>query len=337
MVFHKSILAAATMVSMLVSCQGNQSSTTKDETTAKEVNVQAPQINADSAYAFVQKQVDFGPRVPNTPEHVACGDYLISTLERFGTTVHVQEFEAEGYDGTIYKGRNIMGQINPSASKRILLAAHWDTRFVADQDEESKHYEFIDGANDGGSGVAVLLEIARTLQQSSLKPNVGIDLLLFDVEDQGKPSFVEQDYTQPYKSYYCLGSTHWSKNKYPNGYHAYYGILLDMVGAKGATFPKEAYSMNYGRKIVRKLWKTAESLGYGHHFIHQEGDPITDDHVPVNEIAKIPMIDVIHQDLTGQGTFFEHWHTTDDTMENIDKDVLKAVGQSVLQLIYNEK
>ncbi|MFN4147150.1 MAG: M28 family peptidase [Runella sp.] len=302
------------------------------EQTSTEISlVKAPDFNADSAYFFIEKQVQFGPRVPNTPAHTRCGDYLVAQLKRLGCTVTEQKFTATNYDGRKLNARNIIGSINPQATKRILLASHWDSRPTADEDPTDKKSP-IAGANDGASGVGVLLEIARTLQAASVKPSVGIDLIFFDVEDGGNSAVAKDKYTG-----FCLGSQYWAENKHVPNYSAYFGILLDMVGAKGATFPKEGFSTQYAGEITRRVWEIASKLGYSNFFIDQNGASITDDHLPVNETAKIPMIDIIHLELNNpQRTFFEDWHTHEDDMRNIDRSTLKAVGQTLLQVLYQE-
>ena len=169
-----------------ISCkesEGENKSSNKNKK-PKEVRKVVPEFNSDSAFQFVADQVEFGPRVPNTPEHVMCRDYLESTLERFGFHVIRQEFDATAYDGTILKSFNIIGTYRPTAAKRILLASHWDSRPYADRDSDSTRWrEPVDGANDGASGVGVLLEIARTLNQAKDNPDVGVDIIFFDSED----------------------------------------------------------------------------------------------------------------------------------------------------------
>lgn len=286
--------------------------------------VQAPQFNQDSAYFFIEKQVSFGPRIPNTANHVRCSDYLVRTLQRYGTKVIEQDFQAKTYDGKMLRSKNIIASINPEATKRILLAAHWDTRPWSDEDDKNPAKTF-DGANDGASGVGVLIEIARVINSSAKKPAVGIDIILFDAEDYGKSE---------HQNSYCLGSQYWAKNKHVPNYSAYYGILLDMVGAKDARFSKEGVSMEFAPSIVNKVWDQASALGYNQYFIHQVAGAITDDHLYVNKEAKIPMIDIIEYD-PGSG-FGDYWHTQNDNMQVIDRNTLKAVGQTLLQVLYNE-
>ncbi len=292
-----------------------------------------PAFNADSAYQFVARQVSFGPRVPNTPAHRACGDYLINQLKGYGANVLVQPFTGKAYDGTSLDLRNIMGQFNPKASNRILLAAHWDTRHVADKDSLNPKKP-MDGANDGASGVGILLEIARQLQANPLTGNVGVDIMLFDGEDYGQP-----DNTGPYKEdTWCLGSQYWAKNLLPKGYTAIYGILLDMVGAKGSRFAREETSRAYAGDVVEKVWRTANQIGYSDYFPFQDSPGITDDHSYVIQHANIRMADIIAYDPSSPDGFFgpyHHRHT--DNMDIIDRNTLKAVGQTVLHVVMTEQ
>jgi glutaminyl-peptide cyclotransferase len=291
----------------------------------------APNFNADSAYAFVQSQVDFGPRVPDTDEHRACGDWLESKFTQFGATVVVQTGTVERYDGLKLPLRNIIACYNPDRAARVLLCAHWDTRPFADQGNTDIEKP-IDGANDGGSGVAVLLEIARQL--SIEKPNIGVDIVLFDVEDQGQPDF---DTNPQKRDTYCLGSQYWGNNLHDESYNAMYGILLDMVGAKGATFSMEQVSLQYAGGQTKKVWDTGNQLGYGRHFMYKKTHPITDDHVYVNLLTGIPTLDIIEYYGATPSNFGPYWHTHDDNMDVIDRKTLKAVGQTLLQVIFNEK
>lgn len=330
---RKLILIGLAAVIAVSSCKSKKQD--QQENQATEVKtVTAPSFNADSAYAYVARQVAFGPRVPNTDAHRRCGDYLIAALKSFGCEVTVQDFTATTYDNLKLNARNIIGSINPQATKRILLASHWDSRPFADQDSTSTaKTKPVMGANDGASGVGVLLELARTIQQAGIKPEVGIDLIFFDAEDWGNSDLARDEYGG-----FCLGSQYWAANKHKPGYSAYYGILLDMVGAKGATFLKEGHSMQYAPTVVNKVWETASQMGYNQFFVDtgQSGPAITDDHLPVNRVGKIPMIDIIHLNV-GTGSFFEDWHTTGDGIDNIDRGTLKAVGQVLLQTLYNEQ
>ncbi len=316
---------------LLFSCK--KSNETKKITNENaQIVVSIPNFNADSAFGYIATQVGFGPRVPSTKGHVQCGDYLIKLFEKYGCQLEIQSFSMTTFDDKSHKCRNIMGKINPNATKRILLASHWDSRPFADQEKDMKTQKVpIDGANDGASGVGVLIEIARTIQNSSQKPNIGIDFLLFDIEDYGQPEFSDLPERQ---NSWCLGSQYWAANK--GNYTANYGVLLDMVGGKNATFAQEGTSIYFANDIVQKVWNTAARAGYSHIFINQQVDQITDDHVFVNSIAKIPMVDIIEYD-NSDGVFFANtWHTQNDNLQNIDKSTLKAVGQTLLNLIYLE-
>jgi len=303
------------------------------ENTTKPIEV--PNFNSDSAYQYIEDQVNFGPRVPNSLEHVACRDYLEHQLEAFGFEVFRQTFMAQAYDGTLLNSYNIIGSYNPEAKKRILLASHWDSRPFADQDEDEANWRTpVDGANDGASGVGILLELARTLNNTSEKPNVGVDIIFFDSEDYGAPQFYEGETKA---EDWCLGSQYWAANKHTPNYTAFFGILLDMVGAPNATFYKEGQSMHYAPSVVQKVWQTAQGAGFGDYFVNAYSSPIIDDHVFVNYIANIPMIDIIHYNHQNPGQYFgEYWHTHDDNMNAIDKNTLKAVGQTLLYVLYGE-
>lgn len=320
------ILFAAAMISC---SQTPSSSSAKVESQpVKQQNV--PAFDADSAWVFVENQVKFGPRVPNSEAHVACGNYLTSELKRFGAQVYEQEATLTAYNGTQLKAKNIIGSYNPENSKRVLLFAHWDSRPYADHDKDPANHKMpIDGADDGASGVGVLLEMAR--QFSIKSPAIGIDIIFFDAEDYGTPEFVKE-----YKeNTWCLGAQFWAKNPHVKGYKADFGILLDMVGAKNASFFKEATSMRYAPQVVEEVWSTARDLGYGKFFINAEGGAITDDHQYVILGRNIPCIDIIYTDPESDNGFGPHWHTQNDTMDNIDRETLKAVGQTVLQVVYN--
>lgn len=304
-----------------------------DESETKKVTVQAPQFDADSAYQYVKAQVDFGPRVPNTKEHVACGNYIASQLEAFGAKVTNQYADLTAYDGTLLKARNIIGSYKPETKKRIALFAHWDTRPWADADpDEKNHHTPILGANDGASGVGALLEIARLINQQ--QPALGIDLIFLDAEDYGAPQFYKGEDRQ---DYWCLGAQYWARNPHTPGYNARFGILLDMVGGKNTAFYREAYSEEYAKDVNKKVWKKANDLGYGRYFINEKAGRATDDHLFINEIAKIKTIDIIPYDDSNKYSFTSTWHTVNDNMDAIDRSTLKAVGQTVVEVIYNEQ
>jgi Zn-dependent M28 family amino/carboxypeptidase len=318
---------------LLISCQhfdGKKDNRNQKPKTVKKVQV--PEFNADSAYYFVDKQVSFGPRVSGMTSHTNCAKWLVDKMKAYSDTVIVQAFKARTYDNKTRHGKNIIASFNLEKEKRLLLMAHWDTRPYADYDEDpSKHREPIDGANDGASGVGVLLEIAR--QFALTPPNVGVDIVFFDLEDWGPPT----DLNMYSDEYWGLGSQYWSKNPHVFGYRASFGILLDMVGAANPTFRKEYFSRQYAEFILDKVWQRAYDLGYGNYFLDEDGPAINDDHVFVNKYAKIPSIDIIHLNPTGsEKSFFKHWHTSHDKMVHIDKESLNIVGRVVLDVVFHE-
>ena len=306
------VLMSAFLLLSAFSCGGgNKANSTSEQDEKTVVNV--PQFDADSAYLYVKNQVDFGPRVPNTKEHVACGNYLASQLEAFGAQVTNQYADLIAYDGTLLKARNIIGSYKPESKKRIALFAHWDTRPWADNDPDEKNHKTpILGANDGASGVGALLEIARLVNQQ--QPELGIDIILLDAEDYGAPQF----YTGKHKEeFWCLGSQYWARNPHVQGYNARFGILLDMVGGEGSVFMKEGYSEEFAPDINKKVWKAAKKAGYGKTFMDGNGGFVTDDHLFINRLARIKTIDIIPYNQ--EGDFTPTWHTVNDNMEHIDK------------------
>ena len=319
------------LIILFFSCGGKKGGDEKFEKIIK-----VPLFNSDSAYDFTERQVRFGPRIPNTTSHHKAGDYFISRFKEFNSKVFVQEFYAVTFDGQKLFLRNIIASYFPEKQKRILLAAHWDTRPFSDKDHQQPDAKF-DGANDGASGVAVLLEIARALGKNP-PPDVGVDIILFDGEDWGEKQNAADRISQPegQDSWWCLGSQHWAKNKHKPNYTAYYGILLDMVGAKGSHFFQEGYSLEYAPKVVEKVWNTASRLGYSSLFVRQKEAPITDDHLYVNEIARIPMIDIVHFDPV-VGYFGDYHHSQKDNLSLISKETLGAIGNVVLNVIYYEE
>lgn len=325
------VLISVISVMLLASCNSCKSNKETAKKIAEPYMKISPNFNADSAYSYIEKQVSFGPRVPNSAAHLACGDYLVAKLRKFDADVTEQKADITNYAGEKMKMRNIIGSYNLENGRRILLFAHWDSRPFADEEKDPiKQKQPILGADDGASGVGVLLEIARQLQLKNI--NVGIDIIFFDVEDYGQPNF-DQKIVQG--DWWCLGSQYWSENPHKKNYKADFGILLDMVGSTGATFLKEGYSRQYAPKVVDKLWSVAAKLGYSQYFLGKNGGFITDDHVPVNEKLHIPSADVINMKETGTG-FVSHWHTLSDDMSNIHKPTLNAVGQTLMEVIYLE-
>ena len=300
------------------------------KTKAEKINVIVPKFNADSAYSFIQKQVDFGPRVISSESWRKCSRYLEKKLLSYNANVLVQKTQVTTYDNKKHELNNIIASYLPNLNNRIALFAHWDSRHIADHDTVNKEAPIL-GANDGGSGVGVLLEIARNLNIQT--PSIGVDIILFDAEDYGQP---ENSKHPVMNNSWCLGSQYWSKNPHKKEYFAKYGILLDMVGAQGATFRHEGISNFYAQNILEKVWSKAHEIGYSNYFVYQKSAEIMDDHYYVNSIAGIPTIDIIEFDPFTKTNFNKHWHTHKDNMDNISKETLKAVGETVINVLYSE-
>ncbi|MGL4520044.1 MAG: M20 family metallopeptidase [Phocaeicola sp.] len=327
-------IAPAWVLLLGVTACGNSTKRNVEVVESQEATVAVPSFEADSAYNYIEAQANFGPRVPNSAAHQACGEYLATQLESFGAKVYNQYADLIAYDGTLLKARNIIGAYNPDSKKRIMLCAHWDSRPYADYDADPKnHHTPILGINDGASGVGVLLEIARLLQQQA--PTLGVDIIFFDAEDYGTPEF----YRGAYKpDTWCLGSQYWGRTPHVAGYNARYGILLDMVGAKGSTFYYEGYSARTANSPMKRIWKKAKELGHDSYFIAQQGGEVIDDHIYVHKLTGIPCVDIINYEPNNpHSSFGSTWHTVHDTMEVIDRATLQAVGETVTAVIYNEK
>lgn len=323
--FNFYILTAAVLL-LLAACKNG---TTTTETVYEQ---QSPDFNADSAYLYIAEQCAFGPRVMNSEAHDACAAYIAAKFESFGAQVVNQDAEGTLYDGTKVQMRNIVASYNLDNPVRLIICSHWDSRPWADHDANAdNHRTPIDGANDGASGVAVMMEIARQIQQKT--PEIGVDLICFDAEDCGTPEW--DDHGEDNSWTWCIGSQYWAGKHHIDGYTARYGILLDMVGGSNCVFEKEAYSMAYAPSVVDKVWSKAIRLGYGDLFKNANGGGVTDDHVQVN-MSGIPCIDIIARD-ANDNTFCKTWHTKNDNVGNINKQTLKAVGQTVMEVIYTEQ
>lgn len=328
-----SLVLAFVVVAMACSCMSCKSSR-KSATEPDTVALVGPTFCADSAYAFCAKQCSFGPRLMNTDAHDKCGEWIMKQFASYGMKVEAQDAELKAWDGTMLRSRNIWARFRPELTTRVLLCAHWDCRPWADNDPDSTNWRKpVMGANDGASGVAVMLELARIIGNDSTL-NIGVDFVCFDAEDYGTPQWSSAPDSQ---DSWALGAQYWAEHQ-PHGYEARYGVLLDMVGGEGAKFYQESVSKQYASEIVNKVWRTASQIGYGSYFPMQEGGMITDDHVPVNEKAGIACIDIIpfYPDCQ-QSSFGPTWHTVNDTMEHIDRATLKAVGQTMVQILYSEK
>ena len=300
---------------------------TTEEETEQVVKLASPEFNADSALAFTKAQVDFGPRIPSTEAHAKCAAYLIAKLKSFGGDVAVQEAPAKTFDGKSHRLKNIIAAFSPEKKQRVLITAHWDARPFSDQDPDPKmHDKPFDAANDGASGVAVILEMARQIQIK--QPNVGVDFILWDIEDYGKSQDESANETT-----WCIGSQYWAKNPTFKANKPLFAINLDMVGGSNAQFTQDEISRKYAPDVLRKVWDIGNEIGYSAYFVNVPSGNLIDDHFWVNQ-AGIPCIDIIHySDAAG---FYSNWHTQLDNLNNIDKNTLLAVGQTVLETIYRE-
>ena len=335
------------MALMVASCGGARQSGTA-ETEKQKAEPVGPVFSADSAFAYCAAQCSFGPRVMNSTAHEQCGAWIVRQFERFGMKVIEQRATLTGYDGTALQSNNIIASYRPELTNRILLCAHWDSRPWADNDpDESNHHQPVMAANDGASGVAVMLEIARLLSQLSDSSSttghsqvensqLGIDFICFDAEDWGIPQWDDRDVDVTEGNSWALGSQYWSEHPHVEGYKARYGILLDMVGGRGARFFQEGYSLRYAGAVVDRVWRAAETVGYSAFFPKKPSSYVTDDHVPVNEMADIPCVDIIPYYPDSDESFGPTWHTVNDDIDHIDPNTLKAVGQTVIQVLFSE-
>ena len=330
----KNKILTIVLSTLIISCDNDKKREKKVVIHTEPLTIQPkaekPNFDGDSAYLYVKQQVDFGPRFPNNEAHGKCAKFLEKKLKSFGLNTTTQIGSATTFNNKIITIKNVIGAYKPDAKKRVLLFAHWDSRPFADQDSKNMTKPIL-GANDGASGVGILLEVARQLTIS--KPNIGVDIIFFDAEDYGQPASMNATVSETY----CLGSQYWAKNPHKENYTAEYGILLDMVGNSNPYFTQESISMNYAPQIVQKVWGNANSLGYNKYFVTQQTTFVgTDDHQFVNALAGIPSIDIIHFERSS-GNFHSSWHTHNDNMDVIDKTSLSMVGEVLLYTIYQEK
>lgn len=306
---------------------------------AADKQIAVPLFDADSAYSYVQTQVAMGPRVPSSAANRRCREWLVDRLDAFGAdTVWVQNGAMPDMRGNTVRLANVFGRFNAGAKKRILLLAHYDTRPWADNDADAaNHAKAIDGANDGASGVGVILELARNFKDA-LPENVGVDVLFTDAEDSG----ISAESTDPAQAAaadlsWCLGAQYFAANLpySPTGLPRA-AILLDMVGARDAVFRHEYFGMSSAPQLARLVWQAAAKAGHGGRFADETGGAVNDDHLPLIQ-AGIPAIDIIEIGHPETQSFHPSWHTMNDNMDIIDSSTLKAVGETVANFIYNFK
>jgi glutaminyl-peptide cyclotransferase len=282
-----------------------------------------PRFDEDHAFSYLVAQCDFGPRNPGSDGYYACLDYLITELDQSANEIILQDFSyQERRYNKKYNLENIIARFNPDAEFQTVISAHWDTRPWADQEDLPQDRDQpIIGANDGASGVAILLELAKIMGENP--PPIGVNLVFFDGEDMGVPGENET---------YCQGSRFFAKNlPIPRPNEA---INLDMVGDKQLVLPIERYSLEYHPKLVRHLWDRAKEMGLDA-FIGRVDYAIYDDHIPLNEIAGIPSIDII--DFKYPNSYANFWHTMNDIPENCSEESLGQVGDLMVDYIYNRE
>lgn len=282
--------------------------------------------SGDSLLHYVKIQMAFGPRVPGTEAHSQTKNWILSKLKNLADTVFTQDFVFDGYDNQKLPLSNIIAQFNPSATNRIFFSAHWDSRPRADQEKNEKDKNLpVPGANDGASGVAVLLELARILAAN--RPEYGIDLIFFDGEDYGYSHDLMM---------FCIGSKYFAVTN--KSYRPLFGVLVDMVGDKEAKFLKEENSMKYAEEFTNIIWQIASEMNVSR-FVNLQGEAIYDDHIPLNQNG-IKTVNIIDSELIGADPSLKrraYWHTLNDTIENIGSETLSDVTNVLLELIYTLK
>lgn len=326
----KLIVTILAALAALSSC-GNTSKTQQGSEPEVSIPADTIRFNADSAFAFVARQVAFGPRVPGTEAHRRCAEWILKRLSASADTIITQNALLTAFNGDELPATNIMAMYNPEATSRVLLAAHYDSRPWADNSNNKElRLEPVLGANDGASGVAVLLEYARLLKD--WRPEIGIDLLFVDAEDYGtNEGWGNNNET------WCLGTQYWVENTpYTDANRPRYGIVLDMVGGTGARFHREYFSNVNAHAVVDKVWGQAARSGLSHIFYNEIGGSLVDDHLFINR-AGIPCIDIVECNNPHTGSFPPTWHTEHDDMAAISPATLRAVGQTVLDVIATER
>jgi len=328
----KSIIQILAISLLMCACSCGKPAARQTETASSAFEpAKAIRFDADSAYAYVDAQVAFGPRVPGSDAAERCGDWLVGKLRSFGAqNITEQRAQVTAYNGDKLNIRNISAQYAPEAPQRILLLAHWDSRPWADQEPKAEDREKpIDGANDGASGVGVILEMARQMGMQS--PKTGVDILLVDAEDCGRRS--DRPETSADDDSWCLGTQYWAERPTLPLESISYAVLLDMVGGKDAVFPREQFSEMAAPQVTDLVWKAAKRAGQTGRFPNRKGGAVMDDHVYLLR-AGVPAIDIIESAHPSTGSFPPYWHTHADNMDNIDRATLGSVGSVLSTLVF---
>jgi peptidase M28-like protein len=274
------------------------------------------EFNGPSAFTYVQKQMSFGPRIPNKPGHEQTGDWLLAELRARADTVIVQEIRHVTHKGDTLRLRNFFARFRPQATERVLFLAHWDTRPMADRSMNVAQQRLpVPGANDGASGVAVLLGVADALKAKPPSPANGVDLLFVDGEDYG--DFADTNDV-------LIGSR-WFAAHQPPGYQPLYAVLFDMVGDKDLQIHQEGNSVTFAPEVVQRVWRVAHDRGHERQFVPDVRHTLTDDHVALQKVG-IRTIDVVDFD-------YPYWHTTEDTIDKVSAESLQIVGDVAVSLV----
>lgn len=320
------VLAGAAILATSAGCRPGHASADSADSADTAVYDPAMTFDADSAYGHLAAQVGLGPRVPGTRGHDRCRQYLLDALGRYAPdTVVVQDFTRVAFTGDTLPLTNILARYNMDAPVRVLIGAHWDTRPWADQDLDRDNRAIpFDGANDGASGTAALLELARLMHQRL--PQVGVDLAFLDGEDYGKDgSWGHENAT------WCLGSQYLAAH-YPAP-RPYAGVVLDMIGGRGARFHRTVEPDDRALPVTEAIWEVARRTGHADRFVDQHGGSIIDDHTFLTA-GGIPSTVIVESLNPQTQSFNPTWHTQADGLSNIDRQAVASAGQVVTNFIY---
>lgn len=275
------------------------------------------EFNADSAMSYVRQQLAFGSRAPGSPGWQKTGDWMVARLKATADVVVEQKWTHTLASGKPLPERNILARFKPEATRRVLYVTHWDTRPTADSDPDPANRDKpMPGANDGASGVALLMAVADALKKAP--PAMGVDLLFVDGEDYGTFGPPDVDV--------LIGSTYFASHPPSPGYKPEFGVLWDMIGDADLNIPQEMYSVQREPQVVQRVWGAAKDLGYDKYFLPDVRTyPITDDHYPLLQ-AGLPVVDVIDLD-------YDAHHTTHDTIDRVSKHSLQVVGDVAMALL----
>lgn len=277
-----------------------------------------PPIDGEAALESVHRQLSFGHRIPGSPGHAAQLAWMMARLDSLAPQVVADTFQHVTASGDSLTLVNVLARFRPEETRRILLLTHWDTRPRSTEAKDSVQREVpVPGANDGASGTAVLLELARVFGLQA--PPMGVDLLFVDGEDYG-----------PELDDMLLGSRRYAEMLPAEG-RPVYGVLLDMVGDADARFLQEGYSVEFAPIVVRKVWQAAKRAGFAAHFPETVGDRLGDDHIPLNQ-ARLPTVDVVDFSY-GPGNSW--WHTPEDTADKLSAATLRMVAEVMAELLYS--